>query len=113
AYDLFLTRELKQAEIVRAATSQAVVDSFIEQGVDVAAGVRQQLEADAQRLPGLRLLPGRFMVIQQAMGLAKSRGSDAAALLAKYVEEMKASGFVAEALKRHGIQGASVAPAAG
>ncbi len=112
AYDLFLTRELKHAEIARVATSKAVVDSFVEQGVDVAAGVRQQLEADAQRLPGLRLLPGRFMVIQQAMGLAKSRGPDAAALLAKYVEAMKASGFVAEALQRHGIQGASVAPAA-
>ena len=111
AYDLFLTRELKHAEIVRAPTSPAVVDLFVEQGVEIAAGVRQQLEADARRLPGLRLLPGRFMVIRQAMGLPKSRGAEAATLLAQFVEDMKASGFVSEALKRHGIEGASVAPA--
>lgn len=111
AYDLYLTRELKQAAILRAPSSPAVVDVFLEQGAEVAAGVKQQLEADAQRLPGLRLLPGRFMVIQQAMGCPRSRGDEAARELARFVEEMKASGFVAEALKRHGIQGASVAPA--
>jgi polar amino acid transport system substrate-binding protein len=60
----------------------------------------------------LRLLPGRFMVIQQAMGTPKSRGTAAAASLAAFVEEMKAGGFVAAALARHGIEGASVAPAA-
>jgi polar amino acid transport system substrate-binding protein len=110
AYDLYLSRELKDAHIVRAATSQAVVDTFIEQGADVAAGVRQQLEADARRIGGLRLLDGHFMVIQQAMGSPKARGAQAAAALAQFVEEMKASGFVAAALARHGIQGASVAP---
>src|SRR5690606_6118613 len=84
---------------------------FLEQGLEVAAGVRQQLESDAQRLSGLRLLPGRFMVIRQAMGLPKGRDARAAALLSAFVEDMKASGFVADALARHGIQGASVAPA--
>lgn len=112
AYDLYLTRELRQAEIVRAPTSPTVVDTFVEGGHDVAAGVRQQLEADALRYPGHRLLPGRFMVIQQAMGCPKSRGDAAANYLRAYVEEMKASGFVGQALARHGIQGASVAPAA-
>jgi polar amino acid transport system substrate-binding protein len=112
AYDLFLTRELKLAEIVRAPTSPTVVDVFVEQMLEVAAGVKQQLEADMNRFSGYRLLPGRFMVIQQAMGTPKSRGSDATTYLARFVEEMKASGFVAEALHRHGIQGASVAPAA-
>lgn len=112
AYDLYLSRELKQAEIVRAPTSPTVVDVFVEQMLEVAAGVKQQLEADQQRFSGYRLLPGRFMVIQQAMGTPKSRGTEAAAYLAKFVEDMKASGFVADALKRHGIQGASVAPAA-
>ena len=110
AYDLYLTRELRQADIVRAATSPAVVDTFLEQNLDVAAGVRQQLEADAKRVPGLRLLPGRFMVIQQAMGLPKARSAAAVELLRCFVEDMKASGFVAEALDRHGIEGASVAP---
>ena len=112
AYDLYLSRELKQAEIVRAPTSPTVVDVFVEQMLEVAAGVKQQLEADQQRFSGYRLLPGRFMVIQQAMGTPKSRGTEAAAYLTKFVEDMKASGFVADALKRHGIQGASVAPAA-
>ena len=112
AYDLYLTRELKQAEIVRAPTSPTVVDVFVAQMLEVAAGVKQQLEADQQRFAGYRLLPGRFMVIQQAMGTPKSRGSEAAVHLARFVEDMKASGFVADALKRHGIQGASVAPAA-
>lgn len=112
AYDLYLTRELKAASIARAPSSPAVVDAFIAEAADVAAGVKQQLQADAARIGGLRLLPGRFMVIQQAMGTPVSRGETAAAALAAFVEEAKASGFVAQALARHGIQGASVAPAA-
>lgn len=112
AYDLHLTRELKAAEIVRAPSSQTVVDVFVERGLDVAAGVKQQLEADMARFPGHRLLPGRFMVIQQAMGCPKGRGETAHAFLAAFVESMKRSGFVAEALRRHGVQGASVAEAA-
>ena len=110
AYDLFLSRTLQAAEIVRAPSSPAVVEVFVEQKLEVAAGVKQQLQADLARFPGHRMLPGRFMVIQQAMGLPQSRGAEAAQALAAFVQEMKASGFVAEALARHGIQGASVAP---
>jgi polar amino acid transport system substrate-binding protein len=88
-----------------------VVHTFLDEGAEVAAGVKQQLEADATKIGGLRLLDQRFMVIQQAMGVPKSRGPDAAAYLAAFVEQMKASGFVAEALARHGINGAAVAPA--
>lgn len=112
AYDLFLSRELKAAEIVRAPSSPDVVPAFLEQGLEVAAGVKQQLEMDAARLPGLRLLPGRFMVIRQAMGTAKAAGQQAADHVAAFVEAMKASGFVAQALQRHGIDGVTVAPAA-
>ena len=112
AYDLFLTRHLQQAEIVRAPTSPAVVDTFIAEQLDVAAGVKQQLQADAARLGGLRLLPGRFMVIEQAMGVPKSRGEAAAQYLREFVESLKANGAVTQALERHQIQGASVAPAA-
>ena len=111
AYDLFLSRELKQAKIVRASTSQAVTDLFVAQALDVAAGVKQQLEADAKRIPGLRLLEGRFMVINQAMGTPKGRESGAK-YLREFIEEMKASGFVARALERHRIEGAAVAPPA-
>lgn len=110
AYDLFLTRELEAAQIVRAPTSPEVVQTFLEQKLEVAAGVKQQLQADAGRTPGLRLLDERFMVIQQAMGVPRSRGAAAALALDAFVQEMKASGFVADALRRHGISGASVAP---
>lgn len=110
AYDLYLTRELKHATILRAPTSPAVVDEFLAQGADVAAGVRQQLEADAARHPGLRLLPGRFMVIEQAMGMPRNRSDVAADYLRAFVEDMKRSGFVADAMRRHRIAGARVAP---
>lgn len=108
AYDLFLTRELKSAALVRAPTSPAVTDMFMAQNLEVAAGVKQQLEADARRVGGVRLLPGRFMVIEQAMAVPKGRTA-AQAWLSGFIEEMKASGFVAAALKRHGIEGAAVA----
>jgi len=110
AYDLFLTREIKAATLVRAPTSPEVTDLFMTQNLEVAAGVKQQLQADAQRLPGLRLLDGRFMVINQAMGIPKGREAGLA-YIRSFVEDMKASGFVAEALKRHQIKGAAVAVA--
>jgi polar amino acid transport system substrate-binding protein len=111
AYDLFLTRAVKNAELVRAPTSQAVVPLFMEQNLDVAANVKQQLEADSRRAPGtIRILPGSFMTIHQAMGFQAGRDGEANAYLTRFVEEMKSSGFVAEALKRHGIEGAAVAP---
>ncbi|WP_310267820.1 transporter substrate-binding domain-containing protein [Roseateles saccharophilus] len=111
AYDLYLSRELKAATIERAPTSPEVVSYFLARQLDVAAGVKQQLEADARSKPGLRLLPGRFMVINQAMGMAKGKVAGAQAL-ADFVEQAKASGFVARALERHGIAGAAVAPPA-
>jgi polar amino acid transport system substrate-binding protein len=111
AYDLHLTRTLQRAQVERAPSSPLVVETFLAQGADVAAGVRQQLEADVRRLPGLRLLDGHFMLIRQAMGTPKGRGPRAAAFLHAFVEEMKSNGFVAEALMRHGVDGAVVAPA--
>lgn len=113
AYDLYLSRELKQAKLLRATTSQAVTDMMVAEKVEVAAGVKQQMQADARRVPGLRLLDGRFMEINQAMAVPKGRAAGAA-YVAKFVEEMKASGFIADALKRHGIEGAMAAnPVAG
>ncbi|MBI5898704.1 MAG: ABC transporter substrate-binding protein [Rhodocyclales bacterium] len=112
AYDLHLTRSLKQATLVHAPTSQAVADTMVAQGLEVAAGVRQQMQADARRLPGLRLLDGRFMEIRQAMALPKGR-ADGAAYLRNFVEEMKASGFIAESLRRHGVEGVVVPIPAG
>jgi len=110
AYDLFLTRELKAATLVRAPTSPVVTDFLVAQKLDVAAGVKQQLEADAVRVPGVRLLPGRFMVINQAMGVPQGRPA-ALQYLRAFVEDVKASGFVAQSLARHRVEGAVVAPA--
>lgn len=112
AYDLYLTRELKSATLVRTPTSGMVVDEFMNKRLDVAAGVRQQLDFDAKRFTGVRLLPGRFMVIEQAMGVPAGRPPLAVQALRAYVEEMKASGFVAQALQRNRIEGALVAPPA-
>ena len=112
AYDLYLSREIKHAQLVRSPTSPEVVSYFLAHGHDVAAGVKPQLEAELPRMPGLRMLPGHFMVIAQAMGLPKQRGPQAAADLHAFVEDMKASGVVAEALARHHIEGATLAPLA-
>ncbi|UOD51142.1 ABC transporter substrate-binding protein [Orrella daihaiensis] len=112
AYDLFLSRNIKHAQIERASSSQTVVSTFLETNADVAAGVKQQLESDIVARPELRLLPGRFMVIRQAMGVPKQYGESAASFLRQFVEQMKSSGFVQTALERHGIKGAGVAPAA-
>jgi polar amino acid transport system substrate-binding protein len=109
AYDLFLTRELQRATIVRVATSQGVVQGFLDQHLSVASGIRQQLEKDAARVGGLKILEPHFMVIRQAMGVPKAKGDEAAAYLEVFVEEMKTSGFVAAALARHHISGAGVA----
>ena len=109
AYDLYLTREMKNATLVRAPTSPLVTDEMLKQNLEVAAGVRQQLEADALRVGGVRLLPGRFMVINQALAMPVARAS-ASDFLKAFIEDLKASGFVANALERHGIKGAKVAP---
>lgn len=110
AYDLYLSRELKAASIERAPSSPAVVEHFLATGADVAAGVKQQIADEAARLGGLRLLPGRFMQIRQAMGCPKSRGEAAAQALRVYIDQAKAAGVVVRSLARHGVQGVSLAP---
>lgn len=112
AYALYLKRALQHATMLEVPTSEAVVDAMLEGGHPVAAGVRQQLESDAQRVGGVRVLDGRFMVINQAMAMPRDRSDEAHAYLADFVERMKRNGFVAQALQRHGIQGAKVADSA-
>lgn len=111
AYDLYLSREIKNATLLRAASSQAVVDDFMSGQGNIAAGVKQQLESDAKRYEGLRMLPGRFMVINQAIGIPKARNQyeGTTAYLSNVITELKQSGFIADAMKRHNIQGAKVA----
>ncbi len=109
AYDLFLTRTLKNATVVRDEGNIAV---FKKQGLDAVGGIKQNQAAYAKTDPTVRLIDGRFMEIRQAMGTAKGR-EVGARYLQGFIEEMKASGFVAEALKRSGQHEAEVAPAGG
>jgi polar amino acid transport system substrate-binding protein len=111
AYDLYLTREIKKATLLRSSNSQSVVDDFMSGKGNVAAGVKQQLEADAKRYSNVRMLPGRFMVINQAIGVPKSRTEfeKITIYLSGLIEELKTSGFIANSMKKHGIEGAKVA----
>ena len=108
AYDLFLTRSLKAATLVRANHGSSMFDLFEAGKVDAAAGVRQPLDIYAKSHPNVRVMPDRFMEIRQAMAAGKGKMAGQR-YLAGFIEEMKASGFVAEAIKRHG-QAAAVAP---
>lgn len=110
AYDLYLSRTLKRAKLVYAPTSHAALEMFAAERLDAAAGVRQPLLAFAGTHPGLRVMEGRFMAIEQAIATPKPR-ADGAAYLRTFVEEMKASGLVAASLARSG-QDATVAPPA-
>lgn len=111
AYDLYLTRTLKHATLFRTADAVATFKQFVGEKMDALAGLKSQLEMDHEKLPGSRILPGRFTAVQQAAGTP--RGHEAGArYLAGFIEEAKASGLVASAITKHGIRGLTVAPAA-
>lgn len=109
AYDLYLTRTIKRATLVREPSGPQALEMFRRDRLEVAAGVKQPIIAFAKQHPDLRVIPGRFMVIEQAMGTPKGRDAGVRYLRA-FVEEMKASGFVAAQLAASGQGDASVAP---
>lgn len=109
AYDLFLSRHLQNAELVRSSTSATAIDLFVQDGLEAVAGVRQPLMTYAAAHTGFRVLPGRFTAIQQAMAVPRARASVIAAL-DDYIAQMKANGFVAKALARSQETAAAVAP---
>jgi polar amino acid transport system substrate-binding protein len=109
AYDLFLTRALKHAKLVREASGPEALALFRKERLEVAAGVKQPIVAFAKEHPDTRVIPGRFMVIEQAMGTPKGRDAGVH-YLREFIEEMKASGFVAKALSASGQTDAAVAP---
>ncbi len=102
AYDLFLTRAIRNAELVRAPSTPESIDIFATRKLEALAAPRTALVPVAARLPGSRILEGHFMTIPQAAGIPKGRPA-AARYLHAFIEEMKSSGFVAQALKRHGL----------
>jgi polar amino acid transport system substrate-binding protein len=108
AYDLYLTRELKQAELVRSPTSADAIKRFLDDPkIDACAGVRQPLDATARAHPGLRVMTDSFMIIPQAAAMPKGR-EQASRHFAAFIDEMKASGFVARALDKSGNPGLTV-----
>jgi polar amino acid transport system substrate-binding protein len=109
AYELFLTRHLKHAQLVKAPTSKAAIALFLSERLDAVAGVKNPLVAVASKDPGLRVIDGNFMVIGQAAGVPQGR-ENAARYLRGFIEEAKKSGFVARALAASGVTDATVAP---
>jgi polar amino acid transport system substrate-binding protein len=110
AYDLYLTRALKHAKLERAGTSELAIELFVEKSLEAVAGVKQPLLAYAASHRGFRVMDGSFTAIAQAMGVPKGREA-AAAYIDDFIEELKASGFVASSLQRAGQHDAVVAPA--
>jgi polar amino acid transport system substrate-binding protein len=111
AYDLFLTRSLAHAELVRADSIAAAVELFRNRKLDALAGLKPGLMDNAKDFPGARLLEGRFTAVQQAIGTPRARQASAA-YLREFAEDVKSSGFVASLIEKHGIRGVNVAPPA-
>jgi polar amino acid transport system substrate-binding protein len=111
AYDLYLSRTIQNAELVHAAGLDASYELFVRERLDALAGLRPRLAKDVQKLPGARVLEGRFTAVQQAVGTPRARVASAG-FLAAFVEEAKASGLVARLIERHGVHGVNVAPLA-
>lgn len=111
AYDLYLTRTLKRAQLIRVPTSPEAIAVFLRDKLEAAAGVKQPLLQFAKTHPNVRVMDGRFMVIEQAMGTPKGRETGAR-YLREFIEEMKASGFVARGLEKSGQSDATVSPKA-
>jgi polar amino acid transport system substrate-binding protein len=111
AYELWLARNIRHAELVRSGSLDAAYEQFVREKLDALAGLRPRLLADVQRLAGARILDGQFTAVQQAVGTARANAAGAA-FLRDFVETAKASGFVAGLIERHKVRGLSVAPPA-
>jgi polar amino acid transport system substrate-binding protein len=111
AYDLWLERNIKQAEVVRTDSLDAAFDAFVASKLDALAGLRPRLMADSARIPGARILDGQFASVQQAIGTARDNVAGAA-FIHSFVEDAKATGLVARLIDKHAVQGLSVAAAA-
>jgi polar amino acid transport system substrate-binding protein len=109
AYDLYLSRTLKNAELVRAEGIDGSHELFLKQKLDVLAGLKPRLVSDAQKLPGARVLDGQVTGVQQACGTTKARIAGAK-YLGEFIEDVKRSGLVAKTIDRHGVKGVNVAP---
>jgi polar amino acid transport system substrate-binding protein len=111
AYELYLSRNIRRATLIRTQGIEGSLKTFLADKLEVLSGLKPRLLMDVEKIPGARLLDGQFTAVQQAIGTPKAREA-AARFLRRYVEDVKASGFVAGAIARNGVRGVSVAPAA-
>ena len=111
AYDLYLSRNLKHAQLARAEGIPASARLFTEQKLEALAGLKPGLMEEARKLPGSRVLEGQITSVQQSIGAPKSRQA-AAGYLREFVEDIKRSGLVAQTVQKHGVKGIDVAPPA-
>ena len=109
AFGLWLERNIKQAALVRTDTLASATEQFVRDKLDALAGLRPGLLSDVEKLPGARVLDGKFMAVQQAVGTAR-KNTAGAAFLRDFVEQAKASGLVGRLIERHKVRGLSVAP---
>jgi polar amino acid transport system substrate-binding protein len=111
AYDLYLTRSLQHAEIVREQGADNAFKRFVTDHLEALAGLKPRLVTDHENLPGSRVLDGRFTAVRQAAGTPKGR-SAGARYLSEFIEDVKATGLVARTIEKNGVRGLSVAPKA-
>ena len=104
AYDLYLTRNLKHAELIQGKGVAGATEMFLAEKMDALAGLRPALVKDAANIPGSRIIDGKFTAVQQAIGVPKGR-SAAAKFVSDFVEESKANGLVASLIEKHGVVG--------
>jgi polar amino acid transport system substrate-binding protein len=109
AYDLYLTRTLKRATIVRIQGIPASYTQYVDRKLEALCGLKPQLDADAPKVPGSRVLDGQITGVQQAIGTPKARAA-AAKYLSEFAEDVKASGFVARTIEKNEVRGVKVAP---
>ena len=107
AYDLYLTRHLKHAELIRA-RGDDVFKRFLSDKLDAMAGLRPGLVKNQEKLPGSRILDGNFTAVQQAAGAPKGRPAGAK-YLREFIEDAKASGLVAKLIEKNNVRGLTVA----
>lgn len=107
-YDLYLTRTLRSASLVRGKGAQGAFEVFAANGADAMAGLEPALGEYLEKMPGSRLVPGRFMTVNHGIAIPRERAAGAE-YVKSFVDEMVASGFVALSIERHGIRG--LAPA--
>lgn len=109
AYGLWLDRNIKHAELVRSESLDSAYGQFVGENLDALAGLRPRLLSDLEKLPGARIMDGRFTSVQQAVGTAR-KNAVGAAYLRDFVEQAKTSGLIARLIERHEVRGLSVAP---